>query len=246
MSGRVTDPTRVRSSGAYSKVVITQPPPPAQAEELQDLRNMLHVIAACAEAAARDLQPGTNTHDNLGDIRSAAGRATKIVESLALTLAPVVVGAALAPIDVNAAIMNFLQVLQRQAGGRAEVVLEASPGELRTAIEPHSLDHALLNLVVNAVDAIGRDGVVTIRTSAVGHHVRVVVSDTGTGMDERTLARAFDVRFTTRAPIGRRGMGLATVRRLVETIGGSVSATSSPGVGTSVTILLPAFGANVA
>jgi signal transduction histidine kinase len=235
----MTSPSRIRSSGAFSKVVITQrPPPPAPAQAVHDLRDMLHVICACAEAATRDLAPGTDTHENLVDLRAAAGRATKIVEALAL--APGVAVDAPAPIDVNAAISSFLQVLQRQAGNRAEVVLEAAPGTLSAAIEPHSLDHALLNLVVNSVDAIGRGGVITIRTEAAGDLVRIVVNDTGTGMDTATLARAFDVRFTTRAAIGRRGMGLATVRRLIDTIGGSVSATSTPGVGTEVTLHLPA------
>jgi signal transduction histidine kinase len=238
----VTGQIRVRSSGAYSKVVITQPPPPgAPVQAIGELRDMLHVIAACSEAATRDLVPGTDTHENLVDIRAAAGRATKILEALAL--ASGVAGETLPPIEVNATITSFLQVLQRQAGSRAEVVLEAAPGALLTAIEPHSLDHALLNLVVNAVDAIGRAGVITIRTEDAGEHVRIVVSDTGAGMDDATLARAFDVRFTTRAAIGRRGMGLATVRRLVDTIGGSVSAESTKGVGTRVTILLPAHAA---
>lgn len=218
--------------------MITEPPPAPASQAIHDLRDMLHVVAACAEAATRDLTPGTDTHENLVDIRAAAGRATEIVEALAR--APGVVAEPPAPIDVNASITNFLQVLQRQAGSRAEVVLEVAPGKLLSAIEPHSLDHALLNLVVNAVDSIGRGGVVTITTEAAGELVRIVVCDTGAGMDEETLARAFDVRFTTRAAIGRRGMGLSTVRRLVETIGGRVSATSDLGVGTSVTILLPA------
>lgn len=204
-------------------------------QAIGELRDLLHVIAACSEAATRDLAPGSDTHENLVDIRAAAGRATKIVAALASAA-----DETLAPIDVNATISGFLQVLQRQAGSRAEVVLEAAPVVLRSAIEPHSLDHALLNLVVNAVDAIGRAGVITIRTADAGEHVRIVVSDTGAGMDEATLSRAFDVRFTTRAAIGRRGMGLATVRRLVDTIGGSVSAESTKGVGTRVTILLPA------
>ncbi len=240
---RLTNPTRARTSGAYSKVVITQPPPAAPSQAIHDLRDMLHVVAACAEAATRDLTPGTDTHENLVDIRAAAGRATKIVDALAL--APGVVSEEPTPIDVNGAISNFLQILQRQAGSRAEVVLEAAPGELRAAIEPHSLDHALLNLTVNAVDSIGRGGVITIRTEEAGEHVRIAVSDTGAGMDEATLARAFDVRFTTRAAIGRRGMGLATVRRLVDTIGGSVAAASTPGAGTTVTILLPALRVKV-
>lgn len=221
--------------------MITQPPPPAApAQAIGDLRSMLHVIAACAEAASHDVAPSTDAHENLVDIRAAAARATKIVE--ALTLAPGVMRDEPAPIEVNGAISNFLQILQRQAGSRAEVVLEAASRELRTSIEPHSLDHALLNLVVNAVDAIGRGGVVTIRTEDAGELVRIVVSDTGSGMDAATLARAFDVRFTTRAAIGRRGMGLATVRRLIDTIGGSVSAKSEPGVGTEVTMLLPTYG----
>jgi signal transduction histidine kinase len=239
VNARLTSPSRIRGSGAFSKVVISErPPPPAPAQAVHDLRDMLHVICACAEAATRDLVPGSDTHENLVDLRAAAGRATKIVEALAL--APGVAIDAPAPLDVNGAISNFLQVLQRQAGSRAEVVLDAAPGELRAAIEPHSLDHALLNLVVNAVDAIGRGGVITIRTEAAGELVRIIVSDTGTGMDAATLARAFDVRFTTRAAIGRRGMGLATVRRLVDTIGGSVSVTSVPGIGTDVTMQLPA------
>jgi signal transduction histidine kinase len=237
VNARATSASRVRRSGAYSKVEIApSPPPPAAA--VHDLRNVLHVISACAEAAARDVRPGTDTHENLADIRSAAARATKLLETLAV--APGMTESQQEPIDVDVVISDFLGILQRQAASRARVVFEPSGIRLRVVIDPHSLEHALLNLVVNAVDAIGRGGTITIRTENRDAFVRIGVSDTGAGMDAATLARAFDVRFTTRSAIGRRGMGLATVRRLIDTMGGNVSATSTPGSGTEVAIRLPA------
>jgi signal transduction histidine kinase len=244
-----------RRSGAYSKVeapkpapatlrapaavltapaALPSPPPPSPLGLVNDLRNLVYVISACAEAATRDVEPGSDAYENLTDIRAAAVRATKLLDTLA-PAHPSDVG----PLDVNATIADFLAILRRQAGSRARVVLDAAPGELRVAVDSHSLEHVLLNLVVNAVDAMPEVGVVTVRTEAEAGLVRITVVDTGSGMDEATLARAFDVRFTTRAAIGRRGMGLATVRRLIDGMGGTVWARSALGVGTEIVIEVP-------
>ncbi len=226
-----------RTSGSFAKVEI-----PAHTAiplgPMHDLRNLVYVISACAEAATRDVAPGTNAYENLTDIRAAAVRAAKLVDALAPAATPEV-----GSIDVNVVLADFLPILRRQAGSRARVVLEPGAGPLRATIDPHALEHVLLNLVVNAVDGITEAGIVTLRTQALDEGVRIVVADDGSGMDAATLARAFDVRFTTRAAIGRRGMGLSTVRRLVEAVGGNVSLTSTPGAGTEVTIELRAVPA---
>jgi two-component system cell cycle sensor histidine kinase/response regulator CckA len=108
-----------------------------------------------------------------------------------------------------------------------------------TVIDPGQLTQVLVNLAVNARDAMPDGGRLTIRAKQVGARVLLVVEDTGHGMDEETRAKAFDPFFTTKGPGSGTGLGLATVYGIVDQAGGTIALESDRALGTRVTIELP-------
>lgn len=237
----MTGGASVRQSGSYSKIDARAGAQSGKqgaklTAAIHDLRNLLFVISTCSEAALDDADPGSDLFESLSDIATAAVRATHVVEGLAHAEGG---PAGASAVDVNLVVREFLPILRRQGGSRARVTFDSGPRELRACIDQHALEHALLNLVVNAVDAIEDVGSVIIRSEGAANVVRITVSDTGTGMDETTLARAFEPRFTTRAGMGRSGLGLSTVRDLIEGVGGKVWAVSRLGAGSEVVLELP-------
>jgi len=106
-------------------------------------------------------------------------------------------------------------------------------------VDAAQLDHVLVNLILNARDAMPQGGIATIEATAADAAVRIAVSDTGTGMDETTLARVFEPFFTTKGPGRGTGLGLATAYGFITQSGGAISVTSNPGEGTTFVILLP-------
>ncbi len=131
------------------------------------------------------------------------------------------------------------------------------PGLWPVKADPGQLDQVLVNLAVNASDAMPGGGKLTIDTAnitvddayATGHpglrpgrYARLRVSDTGTGMDPEVAARVFEPFFTTKPPGQGTGLGLATVHGIISQAGGQAHIYSEPGLGTTVTVLLPATG----
>jgi len=137
---------------------------------------------------------------------------------------------------------------------RVELRIVAGPSVPPVRAEPTQIEQTVLNLAVNAGDAMPEGGTLTIETSCEsvdgadaeafgareGPHVVLSVLDTGTGMDEETLSQAFEPFFTTKPPGRGTGLGLAVVQETVKRIGGHVRVTSAPGRGTSVRVFLPA------
>ncbi|HYE92666.1 MAG TPA: ATP-binding protein [Terriglobales bacterium] len=156
-------------------------------------------------------------------------------------------------IDLAAAVQNLAPMLRRLVREDIEMLFEAS-GIAHVEADPVQVDQVLLNLVVNAGDAMPRGGRLTIEVAPVeldaeargrrvgappGRYVALRVADTGLGMDEATLARIFEPFFTTKA-IGRgTGLGLATVYGVVTQSNGDIRVESAPGRGTSFTVYLP-------
>lgn len=167
------------------------------------------------------------------------------------------------PTDVNALVGGMEQLMQRTLGERVEVEIRAMP-ELWTAkVDPGQLEAAVLNLAVNARDAMPQGGRITIETSNVeidetfaannadvkpGEYIMVAVGDTGTGMPPDVLARAFEPFFTTKAVGKGTGLGLSMVYGFVKQSGGHSRIYSEIGVGTVVRLYLPRaeVGAEVA
>ncbi|MGQ9550305.1 MAG: response regulator, partial [Roseiflexus sp.] len=217
-----------------------------------DFNNMLAVIAGCTELA-RQLIP--NDHPATGElieIQLATERATALTRQL-LAFAhrqrseP-------RPIDLNALIRDMQKLLRRLIHENITLHTSLDPDLWPVRADPGQIEQVLVNLAVNARDAMVDGGVLTITTENIvideaygnrhpslnpGMHVRLTVSDTGIGMDEETRLRAFEPFFTTKKPGEGTGLGLATCYGIVTQHGGAIELTSEPGCGTTVVIYLP-------
>ncbi len=157
------------------------------------------------------------------------------------------------PVDANRLVASLEDLVRRTIGEMVEPGIEAAPGLWPTLCDPNQLESALLNLAINARDAMPEGGRIVFATAnerlddasarAVGtppgDYVRVSVSDTGTGMDASTLAKAFDPFFTTK-PLGQgTGLGLSMIYGFARQSGGAARIVSEPGRGTCVSLYLP-------
>jgi PAS domain S-box-containing protein len=158
------------------------------------------------------------------------------------------------PLDLNRVVANVEELLRRTIGEDIELLVSADPELGGILADPGQLEQVLVNVAVNARDAMPAGGVLTIETSnetvdveyagahpglAPGRYARVRVSDTGTGMDAETLQHAFEPFFTTKGPGEGTGLGLATVYGIVTQAGGYTHLYSEPGLGTTFSALLP-------
>src|SRR5947208_16582667 len=157
-------------------------------------------------------------------------------------------------VDLNDLVRTTEQELSALAGDRIAVATALEPRFRPITADPREVKQALLNLVLNARDAMPDGGKITIETANVvldetyaadhrlmpqGHYALLAVTDTGTGMDAEARAHLFEPYFTTRDRSSRSGLGLATVYGVVKRSGGFVWVYSEPGLGTSVKIYLP-------
>ena len=150
-------------------------------------------------------------------------------------------------IDVNALIREMTDLLDRTLGERIEVVTALVPGACTVEADRAQLESALLNIAVNARDAMPEGGQLEIGTAAVedpeqGEMIALSVRDSGSGMDEDTVGRAFEPFFTTKLTGKGTGLGLSQVYGFASQSGGDVRIDSAPGRGTTVTLLLPRRG----
>lgn len=155
------------------------------------------------------------------------------------------------PVDVNSLVCGMSTLIDRTIGPEIEVVVQEQADLWATKCDPNQLENGLLNLMLNARDAMSGQGTVIIKTlnlaasEAVkrgipqGDYVKVIVTDTGTGMDEATKAKAFDPFFTTKGVGKGTGLGLSMLYGFVNQSGGHVRIESEEGSGTSVYIYLP-------
>jgi CheY-like chemotaxis protein len=156
-------------------------------------------------------------------------------------------------VDANALIVSLEDLLRRTIGETIDLEIAASDGLWSTLCDPNQLESALLNLAINARDAMPDGGKLTIRTSNAGidgidadtpalvpgDYIRIDVTDTGTGMSPEVVARAFDPFFTTK-PIGQgTGLGLSMIYGFARQSNGHVLIDSKPGTGTLVKLYLP-------
>ncbi|WP_209318341.1 PAS domain S-box protein [Falsiroseomonas selenitidurans] len=162
-------------------------------------------------------------------------------------------------IDVNRLLADLHQMVQRTLGGNIEVDLAASPGLWPALIDPPQLENAVLNLCINARDAMPQGGRLTVETANVhlddtyaynegevveGDYVMIAVTDSGIGMTPDVLARAFEPFFTTKDVGQGSGLGLSMVFGFMKQSGGHVKIYSEPGQGTTVKMYIPRAAAN--
>ena len=217
-----------------------------------DFNNLLTGILSYADLMLQELRPGDPIRADLEQIRQAGDRAAALTRQLLAfsrrqVLQPRV-------LSLNASVTELDSMLRRLLG--ADVALETSlEDDLGTVLaDPGQLEQVLVNLVVNARDAMPAGGRVGITTANLqlhgaddargngvrpGAYVTLSVSDTGMGMDVPTQARIFEPFFTTKAPGKGTGLGLSTVYGIVEQSGGHIAVESAPGQGATFTIFLP-------
>lgn len=201
---------------------------------LHDLANVIAGASRLVESALARTDPRHEAREDLLALAAALGQGADLVRE-AVEGAPPPGGAA----ELNTIAAGQVEVLRRTHVG-ARLVLHASDEPARVRIAPADLRRIVDNLLLNALDAVdGTEGEVVLRIGkGTLERALLEVRDTGRGMDAPTLARVFEGGFTTRTGKGH-GLGLKVVRDLVERQGGDVRITSTPGLGTSVRILLP-------
>ncbi len=206
-----------------------------------DFNNLLTVIQGSADMLCRPNLKEDRRQRFAEAIVQAAGRAAALTGQLLAfarrqPLQPEVV-------DVNAMIAGMTELLDRTLGERFAIRTDLSGEQLLVEADRAQLASAVLNIAVNARDAMPEGGTLTIGTQCLGeddrNHVAICVTDTGTGMDEETLARATEPFFTTKIAGKGTGLGLSQVYGFATQSGGDLRIDSVPGTGTRVTILLP-------
>jgi signal transduction histidine kinase len=215
-----------------------------------DFSNILAVVTGYSELMLKRMVPTDPLRTGAESIRKAAGWGLSLTQHMLATSRPAT--PAPSTLDVNVVAIGVVGTLQPLLGEDIEVVLRLEPQVGHVTASAGPLEQALVNLILNARDAMAAGGRVTIETanippeaSPAGRHaVMVRVCDTGDGMDAATLARAFEPYFTTKPPGRGNGLGLATVLTFVTQSGGHIEATSEVGRGAAFTIYLPRAGAD--
>ncbi|WP_246691191.1 MULTISPECIES: CHASE3 domain-containing protein [unclassified Mesorhizobium] len=220
-----------------------------------DFNNMLAVIISAMNLAQRKLQRGE--HDIAKFIEAAVDAATRAANLTARLLAfsrqqP------LAPqvVDTNRLVTGMSDLLRRVLGETIRIETVLAGGLWKTHADPSQLENAILNLAVNARDAMDDNGKLTIETAnshlddgyaathaevKAGQYVMIAVSDTGAGMPADVMERAFEPFFTTKPVNKGTGLGLSQVFGFVKQSGGHVKIYSEPGEGTTIKLYLPRF-----
>jgi two-component system cell cycle sensor histidine kinase/response regulator CckA len=234
------------AQGAPAKPVLEAPLTSLAAGAAHDLRNVLFVISAHSERLISGAPPGDPRLEDLRAIRDAATRGATLAREIVVTARD---QARPKLVDVNAVIRGIEPLVRRLAGER--VIVTVAPGRSAWPVAANAvqLEQVVMNLVVNARDAMPDGGRVVISTenrtisgAGVGAAARFVVlsvADTGAGIDPAIEDRVFEPFFTTREQSGGTGVGLATVRAIALLNGGQVELSTCPGAGTTVRVVLP-------
>ena len=217
-----------------------------------DFNNLLMVILGYVELVLNELDSAHRHHELLTEVQRAGCRARDITRQLLVFSRKQTVQAVV--LNLNDSLRNLQKMLGRLIGEDIEVIT-AFAGDLGNVhADPGQVEQVLMNLVVNARDAMPQGGKLTIETANVeldegyahhhmgvepGRYVMLAVTDTGYGMDKEIMDRIFDPFFTTKAFGKGTGLGLSTVYGIVSQSGGNIACNSEPGHGTTFRIYLP-------
>ena len=224
-----------------------------------DFNNLLGIIIGYATMCAHDVETAARRdlrwralHDDLSQILQAGDRATNLTRQL-LSFARADV-AQTQVLDLNTVATGIEQLLRRTIGEDIQMSTHLTDQPWPVKADPGQVEQVLLNLVVNARDAMPTGGTLTIGTDPItiddhnadypgtrpGRYMRLSVTDTGTGMSQATIDRAFEPFFTTKPKGHGTGLGLATIYGIITQTGGHAHISSELGTGTTVTALFPA------
>lgn len=217
-----------------------------------DHNNMLTVIIGYAQLALDKLEPGQKHYRDFEKILSAAKRSRDLTRQLLAFARKQTISPRM--LDLNATVEGMLQMLRRLIGEDIDLLWKPSHVQLFVEMDPAQIDQILVNLSINARDAISGVGKITIETNETrfneaycadhpgfvpGEFALIAVSDNGCGIDKETLAHIFEPFFTTKTAGMGTGLGLATIYGIVKQNNGFINVYSEPGTGTTVRIYLP-------
>ncbi len=215
-----------------------------------DLNSLLTVVIGHAELAAADLADRAPLREGLLQIQEAGQRAAQLTGQLLMFARRAVLQPRL--VDLNALVFGLDRILRRLIGSDIELVILPGDGIWPVKADPNQLEQVILNLAINARDAMPGGGRLAIRTGNVtpgetapkvhasaGEGVLVEVSDTGEGMTEEVRHHVFEPFFTTKAQGKGTGLGLSSCYGIVQQAGGEITVESAPGCGSTFRVFLP-------
>ncbi|QOY90298.1 hybrid sensor histidine kinase/response regulator [Paludibaculum fermentans] len=218
-----------------------------------DFNNLLTVIGGYANLSLMGLADDHPIRPHLAQIASAGDRAAALTHQLLAFGRKQVLQ--LRVLNINTVVQGMRPLLARLLREDIQLEMKLDPAVCQVEADPHQLEQVLMNLVINASDAMAAGGLVTIESQEVildeayveshlgvkpGRHAMLAVSDTGYGMDAKTQARIFEPFFTTK-PAGKgTGLGLSTAFGIVKQSGGHIAVYSEPDVGSTFKVYLPA------
>jgi PAS domain S-box-containing protein len=217
-----------------------------------DFNNLLTVILGFCELLLADLDPGDARQEDIGEIQKAGTRAAGLTRQLLAFSRKEIIEPTL--LDLNVIVADIRVLIERLIGEDVKVVLGVGRALALVKADRGQVEQIILNLAVNARDAMLKGGTLTIETANVafdeegakghvgvkaGRYVALTVTDTGTGMTPEVKARLFEPFFTTKGVGKGTGLGLATVHGIVARSGGSINVDSEVGRGTSLTVYFP-------
>jgi two-component system, cell cycle sensor histidine kinase and response regulator CckA len=208
-----------------------------------DFNNVLSTISGYAQLARAEIEPESGAHEHLAEVVRACDRGAEMTARLmAFSRSGEGVPRQL---DLNRFVEHAGRMLRHLLGPGNTLVTELEPDLPLVSVDPNQVRRLLVNLAVNARDAMPSGGVLTIATryNRLRGVVEITVSDTGTGMDDDVRGRVFEPFFTTKPDGTGSGLGLATVHGIVTGSGGRIAVESAPGRGTTFSIALPAAAA---
>jgi CheY-like chemotaxis protein len=216
-----------------------------------DFNNLLTVISGYGHMMLRGIGPEDPLHSCVEEVLNASSRAASLTNQLlAFSRRQVIQPKVL---DLNVLVANMDRMLRRVIGEHIELETVLSPGLGNVKADAGQLEQVILNLAVNARDAMAEGGKLSIRTVSVdvpkssrfnadvrpGSYVKLVVADTGKGMDAEMMVHLFEPFFTSKATGKGTGLGLSTVYGIVKQSGGEIVVESRPGQGATFSIYLP-------
>ncbi len=217
-----------------------------------DFNNMLTAILGYATLILEEAPPASSIHEHADQIRRASESASGLTHKLLAFGRRQVLQAE--PLDLGAMFESLLSLVGRVIGERIVIASDAQPGLWPVVADPVQVEQSLVNLAINARDAMPEGGTLHVHVRnhpcpegelrdgyvvLPGDYVQVVVRDTGVGMDETTRKRMFEPFFTTKPKGKGTGLGLSSVYGFVKQSGGYINVTSAPGAGTTIELLLP-------
>jgi PAS domain S-box-containing protein len=210
-----------------------------------EANNQMSVVLGATHFLLRRTDLAEAVRQDVTLIRQAAERTASITQQLLAFSRRQILR--LEEVDLNAVVTAAEPLLRRSLAEGQRLVIRPGPVEDKIRADPRQLEQVLLNLTLNARDAMPGGGLVTIETTETdpggpgpGRYALVVVRDTGRGMDRATLQRAFEPFFTTKEVGQGTGLGLSVVHGIVSQTGGQVRVDSEPGAGTTFTLYFPA------